>query len=213
MNKTLLSIIFISFFGDCINTKSNNLKTSKDAICINESDSFHNCKTFELNLVKGKLLIDNDGKYVTYNRLKGKIKVDNNCDLTSSQFIEIDDRLILFNNYDCGPEGYNDINCINMETCKTLWTINDYFGFTPRFFEIENDIIIPGHYTIGRFNLMNGKTLWLLNIGEKYKFSRIENCSIEGNELKITGATHSLDSKEGWKLIDLTVDLTTGLKK
>lgn len=210
MNRLIISTIYVTLLVGCFNKNSSHETISSDAICISESDTFHNCKTFELKLKNGKLQLEHDGRYENPSKRKGSIQVDENCTITTSQFIEIDDQVVLFNNYDCGPEGYNDIVCINTSSCKTLWTIDEYFGFTPSFFKIDNDIIIPGHYTIGRFNIKTGKKVWLLDIEKKYKFSRIEKCSIDGHIIRMTGATFSLNDSNGWKLIDLSIDMTTG---
>lgn len=209
MIRVIIGIVLGGIIIGCKKTIPNT--TSKEATCILESDSLlHSCSTFELNLNKGKFHINRDGKYQSYNDRKGKIILDEACALASTHFMEQDNKLILFNFYDCGPEGYNDLVCINSSSCKTEWTINDFWGFTPSFFKIDDDIIIPGHYTISRLNINTGKLIWSLDIGKKYEFSRIEAYSINGDELTLTGATSSLKDPSGWKLVDVVINMTSG---
>jgi hypothetical protein len=203
------SLLSFAFLG-CDDTSKQIV--SKQSACINDSIDYYSCRLFEIVLDKEKILVDYEGKYFIYNEeINNDIKVDDGCVINSIHYSEFDDKIILYNDYDCGGEGYNEIIKMNSSTGEIYWVYSFPFGNINSFTITNDEIILPGSWAVGKISLIDGSLIWKKDVYSKYEISRIDNYNIENNIIKIIGLRYKYPI--GWEQVKISLDLKTGEEK
>lgn len=207
--KKLILLSLVAIFSCSSSSSRLNMVSSTSAICKGKHARSCNCETFELYLSQRKVEITAEAQSKDLEYIKESIKLRDGCSLLSISYLQSHDSLFLYNLYDCGDEGYTEFVTVNSFTGKPLWNIREFFGNIQPFIILGNYIYLAGSYKVGKIQKDSGKVIWEINL-DRYKFSRLENFKINGDNLEVIGATSDLDSDKGWKNITISIDLNSG---